>query len=103
QDFADPPAVDIVRSSTEVAPREQPAAGLSAEQRREIERGLEELNARLAKLRSNPAVKPDHLADAEIFFWILKFQNKLKTSPLSRPDFWQSRWLERSRQIGSSH
>jgi hypothetical protein len=56
--------------------------GLLAAERGRLANGLKELNDRLAKLRaSRPAVKPDHLADAEIFAkgisWALRYDESL--------------------------
>ena len=43
------------------------AAGLSDEDRKQLESGVKELTDRLAVLRAGNAVEPDHLADAEVF------------------------------------
>jgi hypothetical protein len=59
----------------------QPVEVLSAGERGQIERGLKELNDRLARLRANPSVKPDHVADAEIYAkgiaWALRYDETL--------------------------
>src|SRR5579864_9564640 len=58
---------------------------VTAEQRGEIAQGLKALNDRLAKLRATArAVKPDHLADVEIFAkgitWALRYDETLSAA-----------------------
>jgi dienelactone hydrolase len=69
------------RSAIGASPDGQPTAGLSAEERGRIERGLKDLNDRLVKLRADPSVKPDYRTDAEIYAkgitWALRHEQTL--------------------------
>jgi poly(3-hydroxybutyrate) depolymerase len=70
---------DAVRSAP-------PAVGVDGERGR-IQRGLKQLNERLAKLRADSSVKPDHLADAAVYAkavsWALRYDETLSAADLA--------------------
>ncbi|HEX5273630.1 MAG TPA: prolyl oligopeptidase family serine peptidase, partial [Gemmataceae bacterium] len=76
------PALMLTLAGVALLPAADPA--VSVEERGQIERGLKELEARLAKLRA-PAVAADQLADAAVYAkgvsWGLRFKE-----PLTRAD-----------------
>jgi pimeloyl-ACP methyl ester carboxylesterase len=80
----------------------RPVEGLSAGERGQIERRLKEQNDRLARLRADPSVKADHVADAEIYAkgiaWTLRYDESLTEADgtLSR------RALERGSQCAAA-
>ena len=76
----------VALSIPTILPAAEPA--ISAVQRRRIERGLKELDGRLAKLRTRPpAMTADHLADAAIYAkgvaWALRYRESLTTADVT--------------------
>jgi hypothetical protein len=74
-------SVTVVQPAAKAVLCAQPVEVLTAGERGQIERGLKELNDRLARLRANPSLKPDHVADTEIYAkgiaWALRYHETL--------------------------
>jgi hypothetical protein len=75
----------------------------SAGQRGELERGLRELNDRLAKLRADPSVKSDHLADAAVYAkglaWALEYDETFSAADVALIMRALERGAERARAL----
>src|SRR5690242_11885952 len=82
-----PAAVVLACLLFAAATRAQAPTGLSPEERQEIERGVHDLQRRLADLRTGKQASPDTLADADVFVkgivWALRYDTHLEPADVA--------------------